>query len=238
MKRRVIIAAALIPFALSADTMYTITASHDQDCAESATCGSLVFELPQFNGTLGSVSYSFTDSETVYWGWTDVGLPLGSNASVSVTTGVDNSDFGFTTSATETYQSTLISYFDSSGMWQPMTPTLTASGTLDTGLGEFEGSGTIPISMDIWAQGSPVTIDGIVSPDDGSTIIRTVDYATLTVQYTQPIPEPRWMAAPVCFLILLRKPRTLIQRITGRVGIPQAHIDVSNRQVIGQSGCA
>lgn len=185
----------IVAVALRADSI-SVTAS--ENCVSgpgvySAQCAvypspdwEVVFEVPQTTASLSSVTWTFSDSESVKWGWNDMyeqaGLPFTTTLSAEASSDELGGAIG---GSTVTLNEVTTGTHDLTNDPLLYTTTLSGSGTVaDPSV--FEGTGLYTITVQFSAEDDFTAYDSVIAG--------LSDNATLTLDYVDPpaVPEPKW----------------------------------------------
>lgn len=188
-------------------------------------CEPFELDVPEFNpaiGTLDSITFTFTDTQTVVGGVSTLYLPADDTYSYTNTEGDTSTQLGLDVSATQTVNClSNCSGFNISEDPETTVNHLVISGTL-TGaeMAAFFGTGysALFITPFLDAAGGVISSDGNLV---GVVLYEVTDDATLEITYNDSpagvVPEPRWLSGFLAlgfatFVVLRRRHMCAIQR--------------------------
>jgi len=165
--------------------LYSQTVNLSQACgiALLTPCSSLQFSVPRSTQTLVGVTFTFADTQSVFGGYNDMGIPVGTPITLAWTAGVDSTLPGFPLEHSSSLSTFSSDSFQVGGGHYLFGDTLSASGSLDETL--LEGIGLYTLTFTPFGSGS--FIRGVPASVTGFS-----DNATLTIN-ADPVgtPEPR-----------------------------------------------
>lgn len=200
---------------LLADSLtYTVTASDSQRCGWPTSCSPLVFDVPQFQGNLSEVDFSFTDIQTVNWGYNNL-YSTPENFTATVTTTLSSDQLPISLSYSNVYNGSSVQGSQIGSGVSYYSPSFSASGLApDPTL--FEGTGFYTVNITPYGYGGFFTNLSVFGGPDpagfppdlyGVTAVTGIaDAATLTITEIDPsveTPEPKWLPFVLLSLILI-----------------------------------
>ena len=192
--------------------LYSQTVNLSQQCgiALLTPCSSLQFSVPQSTQTLQGITFTFADTQRVFGGYNDMGIPIGTAIALAWTAGVDSALPGFPLEHSWSLSTFSSDSFQVGGGHYLFADTLSASDSLDETLLEGIGLYTLtftPFGSGSFIQGGPASVTGFS------------DNATLTI-YADPVetPEPRCLWIVPLLAISFRPLRSRWARHSGRAG--------------------
>jgi len=190
---------------------YTVTASDSQRCGWPTACNPLVFNVPQFAGNLSEVDFSFSDIETVNWGYNNL-YSTPENFTATVTTAVSSDQLPVSLSYANVYNGSSVQGTQIGSGTAFYSTSFSASGQApDPTL--FQGTGFYTISFSVSGNGGFFTNLSVFGGDPDppnlygvSAVTGITDNAMLTIKEIDPsveTPESKWLPFVLLSLILI-----------------------------------